>query len=89
MAMGRGRGLRRSLASSGHHRAAENTLRSRGPLLVAVILAMGSALVAGVVLALRRVGPESTFEPGLEFNPDFDLTEAEILADIRGESPHA
>jgi hypothetical protein len=50
---------------------------------------MGSALLAGVVLALRSVGPESTFEPGLEFNPDFDLTEAEILADIRGESPHA
>jgi hypothetical protein len=54
-----------------------------------VIVALGSAIVAGVVLALRGVGPESTFEPGLEFNPDFDLTEAEILADIRGESPHA
>jgi len=87
--MGRGRGLRRSLVGSGHHRAAGNPPRSRGPLLVAVILTMGSALLAGVVLALRSVGPESTFEPGLEFNPDFDLTEAEILADIRGESPHA
>ena len=53
--------------------------------------ALLGALVAVVcvVIAMRRVGPEATFEPGLEFNPDFDLTEAEILADIRGESPHA
>jgi len=87
--MGTRRGWCRSLVGSGHHRTAENPLRSRGPLLVAVILAVGAALLAGVVLALRSVGPESTFEPGLEFNPDFDLTEAEILADIRGESPHA
>jgi len=45
-------------------------------------------MVVGLILAIRRVGPESTFEPGLEFNPDFDLTPEEILADIRGEAPH-
>ena len=83
------RGACRSTASSGHQCDTAKPLLSRGRLLVAVIVALGSAIVAGVVLALRGVGPESTFEPGLEFNPDFDLTEAEILADIRGESPHA
>jgi hypothetical protein len=50
--------------------------------------AIFTALVAGLILAIRRVGPESTFEPGLEFNPDFDLTPEEMLADIRGEAPH-
>jgi hypothetical protein len=83
------RGACRSAARAGHQCDTAKPLLSGGRLLVAVIVALGSALVAGVVLALRRVGPESTFEPGLEFNPDFDLTEAEILADIRGESPHA
>ncbi len=83
------RGACRSAAGAGHQRDTAKPLVSRSRLLVAVIVALGSAIVAGVVLALRRVGPEPTFEPGLEFNPDFDLTEAEILADIRGESPHA
>jgi hypothetical protein len=39
------------------------------------------------VARLRR--PEASWEPGLEFNPDFDLTAEEILADIRGEAPSA
>lgn len=34
-------------------------------------------------------GPEPTFEPGLEFNPDFSPTEEEILADFRGQAPSA
>jgi len=46
------------------------------------------ACVAVVIIARRRQ-PEPTWEPGLEFNPDFDLTPEEILADIRGESPSA
>jgi len=50
--------------------------------------AIVAAVVVGLILAIRRVGPESTFEPGLEFNPDFDLTPEEMLADIRGEAPH-
>ena len=63
--------------------------RQRLPRFVLLILAVVVAGAAAVLVAVRRVGPEPTFEPGLEFNPDFDLTEAEILADIRGESPHA
>ncbi|MBU6330142.1 MAG: hypothetical protein KGR18_09355 [Acidobacteria bacterium] len=51
------------------------------------ILVIGG--LAAVVVAIRRVRPEPSFEPGLEFNPDFDLTVDEILADIRGEAPHA
>jgi hypothetical protein len=58
---------------------------------IAVLAATAAtgAIVIALVVALRRVEPEPTFEPGLEFNPDFDLTVDEILADIRGESPHA
>ena len=41
------------------------------------------------VVVARRRQPEPTWEPGLEFNPDFDLTPEEILADIRGEAPSA
>jgi hypothetical protein len=33
--------------------------------------------------------PEPSFEPGLEFNPDFTPTHEEILADLRGEAPSA
>ena len=32
-------------------------------------------------------GPEPTFEPGLEFNPDFTPTAEEIEQDLRGEAP--
>jgi hypothetical protein len=45
--------------------------------------------VVALVLAARRRQPEPSWEPGLEFNPDFDLTPEEIMADIRGESPTA
>ena len=33
--------------------------------------------------------PEPSYEPGLEFNPDFSPTPDEILADLRGEAPSA
>jgi hypothetical protein len=33
--------------------------------------------------------PEPTYEPGLEFNPDFSPSPEEILADLRGEAPSA
>ncbi len=33
--------------------------------------------------------PEPTYEPGLEFNPDFSPTPEEIMADMRGEAPSA
>ena len=33
--------------------------------------------------------PEPTYEPGLEFNPDFSPTTEEILADLRGDAPSA
>ncbi|MEY4130106.1 MAG: hypothetical protein RLZZ31_230 [Actinomycetota bacterium] len=57
-----------------------------------IVLGAAVAMVAGAVgfvVAARRRQPEATWEPGLEFNPDFDLTEEEIIADIRGESPSA
>lgn len=53
-----------------------------------VVVAVAAVSVAVVILARRRQ-PEASWEPGLEFNPDFDLTAEEILADIRGESPSA
>ncbi len=52
---------------------------------VGLLALVGSALT--LVIAARRRQPEPSWEPGLEFNPDFDLTPEEILADIRGESP--
>ena len=56
-------------------------------LLVGLIAAVASAMA--LVVAARRRQPEPSWEPGLEFNPDFDLTPEEIMADIRGESPTA
>ena len=56
-------------------------------LLVGLVAAVASAVA--LVIAARRRQPEPSWEPGLEFNPDFDLTPEEILADIRGESPTA
>ena len=43
----------------------------------------------GLVVAARRRRPEATWEPGLEFNPDFRPTVEEIEADLRGEAPSA
>lgn len=57
-------------------------------LALTALVASVLGLVAFVVVARRR-RPEPTWEPGLEFNPDFDLTPEEILADIRGEAPSA
>ena len=59
-----------------------------GRFLVVALAGVLAAALAFVVLARRRQ-PEPTWEPGLEFNPDFDLTAEEILADIRGEAPTA
>lgn len=59
-----------------------------GRLVAIVFAGVLAAALAFVVLARRRQ-PEQTWEPGLEFNPDFDLTAEEILADIRGEAPTA
>jgi hypothetical protein len=56
-------------------------------LVVGLVTAVASALA--LVVAARRRQPEPSWEPGLEFNPDFDLSPEEILADIRGESPTA
>ena len=53
--------------------------------VVGLLALVGSALT--LVIAARRRQPEPSWEPGLEFNPDFDLTPEEILADIRGDSP--
>lgn len=56
-------------------------------LLVGLVAAVASAVA--LVIAARRRQLEPSWEPGLEFNPDFDLTPEEIMADIRGESPTA
>jgi hypothetical protein len=56
-------------------------------LLVGLVAVVASAVA--LVLVARRRQPEPSWEPGLEFNPDFDLTPEEIMADIRGESPTA
>jgi len=55
--------------------------------VVGLVAVMASAVT--LVVAARRRQPEPSWEPGLEFNPDFDLTPEEIMADIRGESPTA
>jgi hypothetical protein len=55
-------------------------------VVIAALLVVG--LVAFVVAARRR-RPETVWNPGLEFDPDFDLTPEEIEADRRGESPSA
>ena len=55
--------------------------------VVGLVAVMASAVT--LVIAARRRQPEPSWEPGLEFNPDFDLTPEEIVADIRGESPTA
>ena len=55
-----------------------------------VVLLVGVMVgVVGFIVAARRRSPEPTWQPGLEFDPDFDLTADEIEADLRGESPHA
>jgi len=55
-------------------------------IAVAVLLVVG---VVAFVVAARRRRPEAVWNPGLEFDPDFDLTPEEIEADRRGESPSA
>ncbi|NCY15762.1 MAG: hypothetical protein EBX39_03155 [Actinobacteria bacterium] len=62
--------------------------RSTGRMALVSLAVVAAAALVALVVAMRRVGPEATFEPGLEFNPDFDLTVDEIIADIRGDSPH-
>jgi len=59
----------------------------RSSLRFALVVVVLSAI--GLVVAARRRRPEPTWEPGLEFNPDFDLTMEEILADIEGRAPTA
>ena len=56
-------------------------------LVVGLVAVMASAVT--LVVAARRRQPEPSWEPGLDFNPDFDLTPEEIMADIKGESPTA
>ena len=46
-------------------------------------------LVDDAVSSVRPSDPEPSYEPGLEFNPDFTPTSEEIMADMRGESPSA
>ena len=57
-------------------------------IVYAILGAIVGALTVFVISARRR-RPEPTWEPGLEFNPDFDLTPEEIIADIEGNSPSA
>jgi hypothetical protein len=45
------------------------------------------AAVDRAVSAVLPSEPEPSYEPGLEFNPDFSPTTEEILADLRGDAP--
>lgn len=63
--------------------ANESMLIRVGLIVVGVV----ASLFGGLVVLSRSRRPEPTWEPGLELNPDFDLTPEEILSDIRGESP--
>ena len=62
-------------------------MSTEGVLIAIVGVVMLGAV--GFVLAARHRRPEATWEPGLEFNPDFDPTAEEIAADMRGEAPSA
>jgi hypothetical protein len=60
--------------------------------LVGVAAGAGEAAKAKASQVVARVvpdDPEPTYEPGLEFNPDFSPSPEEILADLRGEAPSA
>jgi len=46
----------------------------------------GSAIDSAVSAVLPDE-PEPSYEPGLEFNPDFSPTTEEIIADLRGDAP--
>lgn len=54
--------------------------------VIAAVLVVG---LASFVVAARRRRPETVWNPGLEFDPDFDLTTEEIEADRRGEASSA
>jgi len=57
-----------------------------------VLVVLAAVVVVGLVafvVAARRRRPETVWNPGLEFDPDFELTVEEIEADRRGESPSA
>ena len=58
-----------------------------GRALPFVGVVVGGAVA--LLVAARRRRPETTWEPGLEFDPDFSPTLEEIEADIRGEAPSA
>ena len=60
--------------------------------LVGAAAGAGEAAKAKAGQVVARVvpdDPEPTYEPGLEFNPDFSPSPEEILADLRGEAPSA
>ena len=65
--------------------------RARDQVLGAASTAseVAKAKAGQVVARVVPDEPEPTYEPGLEFNPDFDLTVDEILADLRGDAPSA
>src|SRR6185312_9349034 len=65
--------------------------RARDQVL-GTVAGAGEAAKARAGQVVARVipdDPEPTYEPGLEFNPDFSPTPEEILADLRGEAPSA
>ncbi len=63
--------------------------RARDQLLGAASTAseVAKAKAGQVVARVVPDEPEPTYEPGLEFNPDFSPTAAEIELDLRGEAP--
>jgi hypothetical protein len=48
-----------------------------------------SSVAVDAVDAVLGSEPEASWEPGLEFNPDYSASEAELLDDLHGRSPTA
>src|SRR6478736_7140913 len=65
--------------------------RARGQVLGSVVDVREAAKdrAGRAVSSILPNEAEPSFEPGLEFNPDFTPTPEEILADLRGEAPSA
>ena len=46
---------------------------------------VGIGVLGAAIVMLRRAEPEPTWEPGLEFNPDYRPSAEEIRADLFGD----
>ena len=73
---------------SGSVGGVKDAAKQRAGQVVGSVADTASEKVDQAVEAIRPE-PESSFEPGLEFNPDFTPTADEIEADLKGNAPSA